>query len=288
MKHSKVMQKSLFVNTSLVIIKIISGFIFKSTALIADGIHSLSDLMSDVFVLLGLKQTTKPPDEEHPFGHGKFEYVLSLLLGFSILFVAYQLIRTVVINLASPIQVPSLLSLYVVAFVVISKFLLSRYLIHQGTALDSQVILASGKESLTDVISSFVVFFGVLSAYFGEQLGINGLIYGDSIAGIVIGLLILKIAFEIIYQAIHSLLGKSAKPEIIEAIKQSVEALEGVLSVDHLDVIEYGYYYHVMIDIAVEASITVKAGHDIANKVKRHLKTKENIYHVLVHVNPKE
>ncbi|MFU8787144.1 MAG: cation diffusion facilitator family transporter [Candidatus Izemoplasmataceae bacterium] len=288
MKHSKVMRKSLLVNTLLVITKIITGFLFKSTALIADGIHSLSDLMSDVFVLVGLKQATKPPDDEHPFGHGKLEYVLSMLLGLSILVVAYQLVRNVVVNFRNELTTPSLLTIYVVIFVVVSKFILSRYLISRGNALESQVILASGKESFTDVVSSIIVFVGVVASVLGDRYGINWLRYGDNAAGIVIGVFIVKVAIEIIIDAVRSLLGKSAKPELLASIKSSVEALEGVLGVDHLDMIEFGYYYQVMIDIAVDASITVKEGHDVASKVKRHLKTKENILHVIVHVNPKE
>ncbi|MFH5881031.1 cation diffusion facilitator family transporter [Liberiplasma polymorphum] len=288
MKHSKVMRKSLLVNTLLVITKIFTGFLFKSTALIADGIHSLSDLMSDVFVLVGLKQATKPPDDEHPFGHGKLEYVLSMLLGLSILVVAYQLVRNVVVNFRNELTTPSLLTIYVVIFVVVSKFILSRYLISRGNALESQVILASGKESFTDVVSSIIVFVGVVASVLGDRYGINWLRYGDNAAGIVIGIFIVKVALEIIIDAVRSLLGKSAKPELLASIKSSVEALEGVLGVDHLDMIEFGYYYQVMIDIAVDASITVKEGHDVASKVKRHLKTKENILHVIVHVNPKE
>ena len=84
MKHEMIMRKSLFVNIGLVIIKIISGIFFNSIALIADGVHSLSDLLSDVFVILGIRHSVKPADEDHPFGHGKFEYVLSFILGLTI------------------------------------------------------------------------------------------------------------------------------------------------------------------------------------------------------------
>ena len=91
MVHIKIMRNSFYVNIFLIVVKVLSGIFFNSVALIADGVHSISDLMSDVFVILGMRQVSKPADKEHPFGHGKFEYVLSLFLGMSIILVAYNL-----------------------------------------------------------------------------------------------------------------------------------------------------------------------------------------------------
>jgi len=91
-----IMKRSFVVNIFLVILKIVSGIVFNSYALIADGIHSTSDLMSDIFVILGIKHSLKPADDEHPFGHGKFEYVLSFILGLSIILIAYNLAKGVI------------------------------------------------------------------------------------------------------------------------------------------------------------------------------------------------
>ncbi|MFP4287068.1 MAG: cation diffusion facilitator family transporter [Candidatus Izemoplasmataceae bacterium] len=288
MKIKEVMQKSLFVNSSLVILKLLSGFIFKSASLVADGIHSLSDLMSDILVLLGLKQTTKPPDDDHPLGHGKFEYVLSLLLGIGVIGVAYQLFVSVIKKLSEPISIPSPLSLVVVLIAVISKYFLAKYLAKKGDDLNSLVIKSSGKESLADVISSFVVLFGIGFALLSQYTSLDFLVYGDLIAGLIIGLFILKVALEIIYDAIFSLLGKSADGKLMHSIKEEILMIPGVLNVDKLQMIEYGYYYQVMIDIAVNASISVKEGHDIASMCKKTLLNHESITHVIVHVNPYE
>ncbi len=288
MKIKEVMQKSLFVNSSLVILKLLSGFIFKSASLVADGIHSLSDLMSDILVLLGVKQTTKPPDDDHPLGHGKFEYVLSLLLGIGVIGVAYQLFVSVIKKLSEPISIPSPLSLVVVLIAVISKYFLAKYLAKKGDDLNSLVIKSSGKESLADVISSFVVLFGIGFALLSQYTSLDFLVYGDLIAGLIIGLFILKVALEIIYDAIFSLLGKSADGKLMHSIKEEILMIPGVLNVDKLQMIEYGYYYQVMIDIAVNASISVKEGHDIASMCKKTLLNHESITHVIVHVNPYE
>ena len=147
MSQNSVMRKSLFGNMFLVILKIIGGFILHSTALLADGIHSISDLISDVFVLLGIRHSHKPADDDHPFGHGKFEYVLSLFLGLSIMFVAVELAINVIRNWSSVGTVPGWSALVLVVFVIGFKFYLASYLIQAGKKMDSQVIQASGKEA---------------------------------------------------------------------------------------------------------------------------------------------
>ena len=139
MNLSRIMRRSLIVNIFLIFFKVIAGFIFRSTALIADGIHSTSDMLSDLFVILGIRHSFKPADDDHPFGHGKFEYVLSFILGFSIILIAYNLGRQVIINFNDPVVIPSMISLIVVVVVVVIKWFLSRYLIKQGKLHNSEI-----------------------------------------------------------------------------------------------------------------------------------------------------
>lgn len=288
MRLEKIMRKSFYVNAFLVILKIVSGFIFGSFSLIADGIHSISDLLSDVFVILGIKQAVKPADDEHPFGHGKFEYVLSLFLGLSILLIAVNLGRTVINNFNETSAIPSSLSLIVIVFVVVIKYILATYLIREGETMNSQIIKASGKESLTDVFSSLVVFFGILSVIAGEYFDIGFLLYGDKIASIFISLLIVKIALEIIIEAIASLQGKAVDKEICNVYKDMIKTVDGVIDVDNIDMITYGPYYQALVDIRVDGNITVTKGHDIALEVSKLLNDDEKVCHVIVHVNPEE
>lgn len=288
MKIEHVMRRSLFGNIFLVVLKIISGFLFNSISLIADGVHSISDLLSDIFVLLGIKQATRPPDEDHPFGHGKFEYVLSLLLGISIIIIAYNLAVSVINDFNQVATIPETLSLAIVVIVVVVKLVLSRYLIQKGKEMDSEIITASGKESLTDVYSSAIVFVGIVSVLLGEYFKIDFLLKGDKIASLFIAILIVKIGGEIIFNAIQSLQGKAVKKEINESYKKIIKQVDGVLDVDHLDMISYGPYYQALVDIQVKGDITVKDGHDIACKVSEELYKDEKINHVIVHVNPEE
>jgi cation diffusion facilitator family transporter len=286
MRVEKVMRKSLYVNFFLIIVKVLSGIFFNSVALIADGVHSISDLLSDVFVILGIKHSFKPADDDHPFGHGKFEYILSLFLGISIITIAYNLGKSVIENFNKPIEIPSYITLIIVLIVVVVKLLLSRYLIQTGKIMDSEIVYASGRESFTDVISSGVVFIGILFVLIGDWLDIYWLQKGDRIASIIIALFIIKIGIEIIYNAVNSLQGKRVNKIICEPYRKEILDVEGVISIDKLDMIAYGPYYQVVVDIKVDASITVKAGHDIANSVEKRLMNEEKISHVSVHVNP--
>ena len=286
MKHELIMRKSLFVNIGLVIIKIISGIFFNSIALIADGVHSLSDLLSDVFVILGIRHSVKPADEDHPFGHGKFEYVLSLFLGISIILIAYNLGKTVVMNWDDTLGIPGVVSLVVVLVVVVVKLILARYLIRKGKEIDSEIISASGKESFTDVISSGVVFVGVLGVILGNQWNISWMLRGDKVASIIIALFIIRIGILIILDAIKSIQGKSVSEEITKGYLACIEDVDGVIDVDQLDMIAYGPYYQAIVEIQVDGHKTVVEGHAIANKVEQELMGKEKICHVSVHVNP--
>jgi cation diffusion facilitator family transporter len=288
MNISKVMQKSFYVNIGLVIIKIISGMIFQSVALIADGVHSISDLLSDIFVLLGVKQSLKPADDDHPFGHGKFEYILSLFLGLSIILIAYNLAKEVITNFTVPTPVPRMIVLVVILVVVVLKLVLARYLIKQGKILDSEIVKASGKESFTDVISSAVVFIGVISVIIGDQLGIDILKYGDKVSSIVISLFIIRIGISIIIDAIKHIQGTKVDKEICLVYKKQIESTKGVIKCDQLDIIAYGPYYQAIVEIKVDGNITVKEGHIIAHSVQEKLLSSEKISHVSIHVNPED
>ncbi|QMS85545.1 cation diffusion facilitator family transporter [Candidatus Xianfuyuplasma coldseepsis] len=286
MNHEHIMRKSLYVNVFLVFMKIVSGFFFNSVALIADGVHSISDLLSDIFVVLGIRHSIKPADEDHPFGHGKFEYVLSLLLGLSIITIAYNLGKNVITNWSNAIEVPNGLTMVIIVVVIGLKLILARYLIRKGQETGSEIIQASGQESFSDVISSAVVFIGVGGVLLGHQLDIDWLLYGDKVASFIIALFIIRIGIIIVLEAIKSIQGKTVGEEICQEYKESIAKIDGVHAVDQLDMIAYGPYYQAIVEIKVDGTKTVKEGHDIAHLVHETLLKNEKICHVSVHVNP--
>ncbi len=284
--RERVMAKSFFVNASLIAIKGVGGLVFSSTALIADAFHSFSDLMSDILVIFGIRQTKKPPDSEHPMGHGKIEYVLSIFLGFGVLFIAYQIGRQAVAVFGDTPTAPSVFALVVVGFVIVSKLLLSRYLLARADVLHSQVLRASGKESFVDVLGSVVVLIGVLFGYIGGRTGITWLVYADSVAALFLVLFIVRVALVILADSVSSIIGKTAPASVIEETKTLIEQVEGVRGVDKLTMLVYGHYYQVMVDIRVDGSQSVAEGHDIAHEVRKRLREEQHIEHVTVHVNP--
>ena len=198
----------------------------------------------------------------------------------------YILGKNIIDNYSKVADIPSTLSLVVVLMVVFIKLILARYLINKGEELDSEIISASGKESLTDVFSSAVVFFGILFVIIGNRFDLPFLLKGDKVASIIISLLIIKIAVEIIYQAIASLQGKAVKTEISSKYKKIIKKVDGVIEVDHLDMVTYGPFYQALVDIRVDGLKTVVEGHDIAKQVSDQLYADEKICHVVVHVNP--
>lgn len=289
MNRQRVIIKSLCVNGALSLGKFIGGFVFRSAALIADAVHSLSDFLSDILVMVGIRQSERPPDQEHPYGHGKIEYVFSMLLGFGIIFAAAQIIYNVIINITNDIQVPASPALVVIGVVIVSKYVLSRYILSRGKMLGSQVLIASGKESFAEMLGSVVVLLAVTVSIVGERYGLALLVYGDLIGGLIIGIFLLKVAIGIVAQAITSMLGKNAPTEVLDTTRASIQAVKGVIRVDRLRMIVYGHYYQVIVSIRVDGSITVKMGHDIADNVQSMLKENNpKIAHVTVHVNPEE
>ncbi len=284
--RTRAMFASFFVNLSLVFVKLITGILSGSVGLVADAFHSLSDFMSDVLVIFGIRQGRKPPDAGHPIGHGKIEYVLSLLLGVGILFIAYQLISNALPTFGQPPSAPHAAAILVIAVVLTAKFVLSRYLLKKSVELDSQVLKASGQESYMEMFGTFAVLIGVALGLIGQRTGMEWLMFADNVAALVIALFIVRVAFFVIREAVDFVLGKSASQATIEATRRLIQPIEGVEGVDRLTMIDYGHYYQVMVEIRVDGSLSVREGHAIAHRVRDRLKSEPNLNHVEVHVNP--
>ncbi len=286
LSRTRVMKRSLAVNVSLIAAKFIGGFLARSAAMVADGVHSLTDTLSDILVIVGLRQSRKPPDKEHPIGHGKVEYVLSLFLGMGVLFIAYELLISVVAGFGGTPEAPSFYGVFVIGAVIVSKFILARYILSQANILDSQVLHASGQESFTDMLGSCVVLVGIVLATIGDRYGIGFLLYADAFAAIFIVIFIVKVAVSILSSSVRSILGKSASKEVLQSTKDIIEEVDGVRTVDRLTMIVYGHYYQLMVDIRVDGDLSVKEGHDIAHDVRNRLEKIDRIKHIIVHVNP--
>lgn len=282
-KVTKVLVKSLIVNILLTLTKFVFGIIYKSKVLVADGIHSLSDLATDVVSIYGSKLSLKPADNEHPYGHGKIEYLTSIVIGAVILALALSLLGN---SLNAKNTIASNMVLYVTIFTILAKYLISRYILSKGVKYKSNLLVASGKESRSDVISSAIVivtyFLSKLSSYSKIFL------YSDTIGTFIIGLIILKTAYRILKENIVSILGEIEQDEeYLDKIREIILENSEVVNIEELNIIKYGHYYQANITINMDSNVTLEDARVVSNKIKKKLINKKTrISYAKISINP--
>lgn len=282
-KVTKVLVKSLIVNILLTLTKFVFGIIYKSKVLVADGIHSLSDLATDIVSIYGSKLSLKPADTEHPYGHGKIEYLTSIVIGTVILALALSLLGN---SLNAKTTITSNMVLYVTIFTILAKYLISRYILSKGVKYKSNLLIASGKESRSDVISSAIVivtyFLSKLSSYSKIFL------YSDTIGTFIIGLIILKTAYRILKENIVSILGESEQDEeYLDKIRKIILENSEVVNIEELNIIKYGHYYQANITINMDSNVTLEDARVVSNRIKKKLINKKTrISYAKISINP--
>lgn len=278
----KALLKSFFVNLFLSVSKVIAGIFGKSSALIADGIHSFSDLMTDGVAIFGDRYALKPADKEHPFGHGKVEYLTCLVigavvlaLGLEVIFSAYQ----------ENIIIPNRLVIWVSLFTIFLKFLISRYLLKVGYKQNSEILISSGKESSTDVISSvFVLLSGILMQFTDTYPMLK---YSNFIATIIVGILIVHTGFYVIKENVSFIIGKQEDNNKLEAMIDLIAHEEKVDQVDNLAVIKNGPYFQITGEVSMDENLSLKEVHSIVENLEQKLRDlDERAKYITIHVNP--
>ncbi len=258
-----------FVNAFLAFAKIFVGFLFSSQLLIADGIHSLSDLLTDFFYIVGLKLAKKPKDDVHPFGHSNLEYASSLIASVVIFIMVYELITEFLDDLPDLATSVSFFVLAVSAFTFIAKLLLSYYVLYQAKKLDSHTLENSGLESKADAYSTLIVIAGLLLTYVGLEYDILWLVYAEKVATLFIILILIKAASEIFFNSLVGIAGSIAPEEIKHKYTQKIETYLAETSCNFtlkdLIVIKQGIHYDLIVSINFEQSIPLKqASEEIA------------------------
>lgn len=273
---------TIIINIILSIIKIIAGVIGKSSAILADGIHTLSDLVTTFVVILGLKISSKDADKKHPYGHEKYESVfaklLSIILAGTGLFIGYEGIKLLI---SGNIQVPGTIALVAAAISIIAKEVMYRYTIKTADKINSISMRADAWHHRSDVFSSIGTFIGVL----GARLGFKIL---DPIAGIIVSILIIKVGVDLYLQSISGLVDEAADEGTIIKIRELTMDVKGVMGIKNLKTRTFGNKIYVDIEILVDKDITVKKGHEIAENVHDIVEHRiEDIKHCMIHVEPK-
>lgn len=275
----------IFISIALALIKGITGLVGHSYALIADAIESTADVFTSGILLLGLKTSMRPPDKDHPYGHGKAESLSALVISLGLLFAAGIIIRESLINISTPHKSPAAYTLWVLVLVIIVKEVLSRYVHKVGEEANSHGVKADAFHHRSDAITSAAAFIGISISLIGG----NGYEAADDYAAMIASSIILINAYKIARPAIDELMDASVDETHVENIKAIASSVAGVMEVEKTYIRKSGSFYLVDIHIVVIGSLTVAEGHKIAHDVKDTLMEKgHNVKDVLVHVEPHE
>lgn len=281
-KVTKIMSIGMFTNLGLSLLKVVVGIFAKSSALITDGIHSLSDLITDVVAILGNFFASKPADLEHPYGHGRLEYITSTFIGLFILFLGFSLVSGFS---TSEVVIPSSIVIIISLFTIIAKKCLSSYIIKKGMELENNILIASGKESFTDVYSSFVVLIASILVQFYKVF--SPFMYADKIASIIVSIFIVKTGYDIIKENLSILIGRQESEENVEQIRELLLGEKEIKGIDKLVVLKYGGYYKIILEVSMDGNLSLKTSHDkmeeIENKI---IKNIPKAKYIIIHINP--
>ncbi len=273
----------IIVSVILAAIKIFTGIIGNSYALIADGIESLTDIFTSSIVLTGLYFASKPADDDHPYGHGKAEPFAGIAVSFGIFIAAMIIVVQSIYEIITPHHAPAQFTLIVLVVVIITKETLFRFVIKVGTTVNSIAVKSDAWHHRSDAITSAAAFIGISIALIGGE----GYESADDFAALFASVIIIINAYRIFKPALFELLDTAPPIQTIQKVKDVAGNVENVMGIDKCFVRKMGFDYFVDIHVLVDANLPVYKGHEIAHEVKNKLmKEYSNILDVLVHIEP--
>lgn len=274
---------SIFGNLILSIIKIFSGVIGNSNALVADGIESLTDFISSILVFFGIKYANKPADKDHPYGHGKAEPLMTFLIVILMVIAAGLIIYQSILNIQISREAPQHFTLYILGFIIIFKELLFQYISKTGKKTKSTILIADAWHHRSDAITSLAAFIGIALAIFMGK----GWESADDWAAIIGGIIILYNAYKIFRPALSEIMDEHMYDDFIYQIRKTSNEIDGVKDTEKCFIRKHGMSFIVDLHLIVSGEISVKKGHEISHNVKDKLiKKHPEISDVLIHIEP--
>ena len=272
---------SVVVNIFLSIGQILIGIFSKSQGLVADGIHTLSDLVADFIVLVANRHSQKAPDDAHPYGYLRFENAASFILGLILFIVGVGMLWTATHKILHPEQIPKVhsIALWIAITALICKELLFRYMLSIAKKVKSSLLIANAWHARSDAASSFVVALGIIGNLAGYPIL-------DPIAALIVGLMIAKMGFEFSWTGLHDLMDKSANEDEIAAIKATLLKKDGILGLHQLRTRKMGDMIIVDVHLEVSGEQSVKEGHRIAVEARNEVLKNHNVIDVVTHIDP--
>jgi cation diffusion facilitator family transporter len=272
---------SVAVNIALTIGQVIAGLWSGSQGLVADGMHSLSDLVADFVVLTAVHHSKKAPDDDHHYGHQRYENAASLVLGLLLLAVGLGMIWSAVHKLQDPESIPTVhtLALWVALVALTAKELLFRYMLHVAQKVRSSMLVANAWHARSDAASSLVVAIGIG----GNLLGLSLL---DPIAALIVGFMVARMGWTFGWDALHDLTDRAATEEQIQGIATDILGTPGVLGLHELKTRKTGDMILADVHLEIDGSLTVQEGHAIARQAKLNVMARHPVLYLMTHVDP--
>jgi cation diffusion facilitator family transporter len=274
---------SIIGNAFLAAVKLVAGILGSSFALIADAIESMTDIVSSFIVFLGLKYALRSPDENHPYGHGRAEPLVTfIVVGFLILSATLILIQGIR-NLMVPQSPPESFTLLILGGIILFKEVFYRFVNRRSQETGSTSLKADAWHHRSDAITSLMAFIGILiSIYFGE-----GFEKAEDIAAMVAGLIILFNAYRIFRPALGEIMDEHLYDEQVIKVKSFAKSIPGIIDTEKCYIRKSGMHYWVDVHVVVDAEISVAEGHLIGHQLKDQLMAKfPEIINVFVHIEP--
>ncbi|CNJ26095.1 cation diffusion facilitator family transporter [Yersinia intermedia] len=272
---------SVFVNCLLTLWQIVTGVFSGSQGLIADGIHSLSDLVADFVVLIANHKSKKDPDDDHHYGHHRYENGASLILGSILFIVGIGMLWSAANKIQHPEAIPQvhIIALWVALAALVFKELLFRYMLAVATRVKSSMLVANAWHARSDAASSLVVALGII----GNLLGFKFL---DPVAALVVGLIVTKMGYSFMADSLHDLMDRAVDIETEEKIKTTLLATDGVEGIHDLKTRKMGDLVIVDVHLEIDGHLSVKEGHDIAVAARNAVLNNHHVLNVMTHVDP--
>jgi len=272
---------SVGVNLLLTITQVVVGVLAKSQGLVADGIHSLSDLVADFVVLLANRHSQKDADEDHPYGHQRYETAASLVLGALLLAVGVGMLWSAAAKLEAPdtVQPVHVVALYVAGAALLAKELLFRYMLAVAKRVKSSMLVANAWHARSDAASSLVVGLGIVGNLAGYPIL-------DPIAAAIVGFMVARMGWSFGWDALHDLMDRAVDDQEVAAIRRTLSETPGVSDVHDVRTRKMGDMIVVDAHLEVDATLTVEAGHDIAVAARQRVMQRHRVLNLMTHVDP--
>ncbi|MFA6647983.1 MAG: cation diffusion facilitator family transporter [Candidatus Izemoplasmatales bacterium] len=291
-KEEKIIKKNtiltIFSNSFLAAIKLVGGILGNSSVLITDAINSISDIATNLVVFISAKFSKKEKDKTHPYGHDKFDSMVSIFLGFALIVTAIEVGKHAFTTLYGVlfenliIDVPEWYTIVIVGITLVVKESLYRITVKDAKKAASQALIAQAWDHRSDTLTSIGALIGILGATFG--IG-----FLEPIASLFILFFILKLGFKIIKTGVSQVVDQSADDEQVKIIRKIVLDHEEVLSIDEIKTRQFGVKYYVDLEISLDKNFSLLQAHDISEKIHDEIEEKlADVIHCMIHVNPGE